>query len=78
MQNRKRVNCYLDVETYERVKRVLDIMGVTYTDFVNQMMVEFLDKMEQVVLNNDREAFLKMMAKDVDELQKQVKEELQK
>lgn len=78
MSNKKRINCYVELDTYERLKRVLDIMGITVTDFINQSMKEFLENMEEVVLKQDREAFLKMMSMNIDTLQQQVKEELEK
>lgn len=77
-QERKRLNTFVDLETYERLKKVLDIMGITVTDFINQSMKDFLENMEEVVLNQDKEAFLKMMAMNIDSLQEQVKEELKK
>lgn len=78
MSEKKRINSYVDLETYNRLKKVLDIMGVTFTDFVNQAMKEFLDNMEEIVLKQDKEAFLKMMSMNIDTLQQQVKEELEK
>lgn len=75
---KKRAYIYVDVDKYERLKRLLGLMGVTITDFFDQSMTEFLDKMEDVVLNNDVDAFLRMMTKNVDELQEQIKNEFQK
>lgn len=77
-QERKRLNTFVDLETYERLKKVLDIMGLTVTDFINQAMKDFLENMEEVVLNQDNDAFLKMMAMNIDSLQQKVKEELEK
>lgn len=76
--DRKRANIYVDTDKYDRLKRVLDIMGITVTDFFDQAMTDFLDNMEQVVLNQDKEAFLQMIAKNIDSLQEQVAEELKK
>jgi len=78
MSEKKRINSYVDLETYNRLKKVLDIMGITFTDFVNQAMKDFLDNMEEIVLKQDKEAFLKMMSMNIDTLQQQVKEELEK
>lgn len=77
-QERKRLNTYVDVATYERLKRILDVMGMTVTDFINQAMVDFIDQMEAIIENQDKEAFLQMMAKNLDAIQKQVEEELKK
>lgn len=77
-QDRKRLNTFVDIATYERLKRILDIMGITVTDFINQAMVDFIEQMESIVENQDKEAFLQIMAKNLDEIQKQVKEELKK
>lgn len=75
---RKRLNSFVDLETYERLKKVLDIMGLTVTDFINQAMKDFLDNMEEVVTSQDKDAFMKMMAMNIDSLQQQVKEELER
>ena len=77
-QERKRLNTFVDVATYERLKRILDAMGMTVTDFINQAMIDFIEQMEMIVENQDKEAFLKMMTKNIDSLQKQVEEELKK
>lgn len=77
-ENRKRLNCYVDVETYDRLKRILDLMGMTVTDFINQSMADFIDNMEQIVLSKDKDAFLQMMAKNIDVIQEQVAQELKK
>lgn len=74
----KRLNCHVDLENYDRFKRILDVMGITVTDFINETMVDFIDKMEQVILSNDKEAFLQMIAKNIDSIQDQVAEELKK
>ena len=76
--SKKRVNIYVDIEKYDRFKRLLDIMGKTVTDFFDESMTSFLDQMECIVQNQDTEAFLQMMAKNIDELQRQVEEELKK
>ena len=77
-QERRRLNTFVDVATYERLKRILDAMGLTVTDFINQAMVDFVEQMEDIIEKNDREAFLQMMTKNIDALQKQVAEELKK
>lgn len=77
-QERKRLNTFVDVATYDRLKRILDAMGLTVTDFINQAMVDFVEQMEEIIEKNDREAFLQMMTKNIDILQKQVEAELKK
>lgn len=75
---RKRLNCYVDADKYERLKRILDIMGITVTDYINESMDNFINGMEQAVLNQDKDAFLQLMTKNLDVIQKQVEEELKK
>lgn len=77
-QERKRLNTFVDVATYERLKKILDAMGLTVTDFINQAMVDFVEQMEEIIEKNDREAFLQIMTKNIDVLQKQVAEEIKK
>lgn len=77
-KEKKRLNCYVDLDTYNRFKRILDIMGITVTDYINQSMIEFIDNMEKVILNQDKEAFIQMIAKNIDEIQDQIAEELKK
>jgi hypothetical protein len=76
--NKKRAYVYVDIDKYERLKRILEAMGVTMTDFFDQSMTEFIDSMEQVILNEDKEGFLQMMSKNLDSMQKQLTEELKK
>lgn len=75
---KKRINIYVEVEKYNRFKKILDIMGITVTDFIGQTMDDFINSMEQAVLNQDKDAFLEVMARNVDAIQEQVKEELKK
>ena len=75
---RKRLNCYVDADKYERLKRILDIMGITVTDYINESMDNFINGMEQAVLNQDKDAFLQLMTKNLDVIQKQVEEEIKK
>ncbi|MGL5328130.1 MAG: hypothetical protein ACRDD7_02595 [Peptostreptococcaceae bacterium] len=77
-QERKRINTFVDVATYERLKRILDAMGMTVTDFINQAMIDFVENMESIIENQDREAFLQMVTKNIDSIQKQVEHELKK
>lgn len=76
--NKKRVNIYVDVEKYDRFKRLLEAMGITITDFFDESMTDFINSMEVIVENQDKEAFLQMMSKNLEEIQKQVEEELKK
>lgn len=75
---RKRINIVVDIEKYDRFKRLLAVMGITVTDFFDEAMTEFIDNMEQIVENQDKEAFFQMMQKNIDEIQRQVAEELKK
>lgn len=75
---KKRANIYVDTDKYDRLKRILDVMGITVTDFFDQSMTDFIDNMEKVILNQDKDAFLQMMAKNLDVIQEQVAEELKK
>ncbi|MGN1372145.1 MAG: hypothetical protein ACI4XM_07730 [Candidatus Coprovivens sp.] len=77
-KNRKRVNIFVDVEKFDRFKRLLETMGITITEFFDGAMTDFINQMETIIENQDKEAFLKMMAKNLDEIQKQVEEELKK
>ena len=78
MASKKRAYIYVDAEKYARFKKMLDIMGITMTAFVDQTMDEFLNNMEDAILNQDRELFLKMMTKNADFIQKELEEELKK
>lgn len=75
---KKRAYVYVDVEKYAKFKRLLDLMGITMTDFFDQTMTDFIDKMEEVILNQDTEGFLKMITRNVEDLQEQVKKEFDK
>ena len=77
-QDKKRLNTFVDLATYERLKRILDAMGMTVTDFINQAMIDFIEQMETIIENQDKEAFLQLMTKNIDNLQRQVEEELKK
>lgn len=77
-KNRKRVNIYVDVEKYDRFKRLLGIMGVTVTDFLDGAMTDFIDSMEHIIETQDKDAFLEMITKNIDSIQKQVEEEIKK
>lgn len=69
---------YVDQEKYERLKSILDIMNMSITEFFDDAMTNFLLQMETIVQNQDKNAFLQMMAKNIDDLQRQVEEELKK
>lgn len=75
---RKRINIVVDTDKYDRFKRLLEVMGITITDFFDEAMTNFITSMETIVENKDKEAFLQMMAKNLDVIQKQVEEELKK
>lgn len=77
-KQRKRINIVVDVETFDRFKRLLEVMGITITDFFHDSMDEFINSMETIVENEDKDAFLQMMAKNLDSLQNKVAEELKK
>ena len=76
--NKKRVNIYVEVEKYDRFKRLLDAMGETVTDFFDDAMTNFIEQMEVIVKNQDKDAFLQMMSRNLEAIQKQVEEELKK
>ncbi|MEG1142852.1 MAG: hypothetical protein RSE41_10510, partial [Clostridia bacterium] len=63
---------------YDKFKRLLEAMGITITDFFDDSMNEFIKSMETIVENEDKEAFLQMIAKNLDSLQNRVSEELKK
>lgn len=69
---------YVDQDKYERLKIVLDIMNISITDFFDEAMTNFIDSLENAVVNQDKEMFLQMMQKNLDVIQKQVEEELKK
>lgn len=75
---KKRANIYVDSNKYDRLKRVLDVMGVTVTEFFDEAMTDFLNNMEEAVLKQDSEIFLQMMAKNLEYIQEQVAKELKK
>lgn len=76
--NKKRAYIYVDVDKYARFKKLLDIMGITMTGFFDQTMDDFINSMEDVILNQDKEGFLKMMNLNIDSLKKDLDEELKK
>lgn len=75
---KKRAYVYVDVEKYERFKNILETMGVTMTDFFDQTMTDFIASMEEVILNEDKDGFMKMMSKNLDTIQEQLAKELKK
>ncbi|HLR33701.1 MAG TPA: hypothetical protein VK071_00025 [Tissierellales bacterium] len=76
MAKKKRAYIYVDEEKYARFKKLLDIMGITMTGFFDETMDEFLSKMEDVILNQDKDAFLKMMSINLEEIQKDLRKEI--
>ncbi len=78
MANKKRAYIYVDVEKYARFKKLLDIMGITMTSFFDETMDEFINKMEDVILKQDKDAFLKMMSINLDQIQNELNMEIQK
>ena len=76
MAKKKRAYIYFDEEKYARFKKLLDIMGITMTGFFDETMDEFLSKMEDVILNQDKDAFLKMMSINLEEIQKDLRKEI--
>lgn len=77
-KEKKRLNIYVEIEKYDRFKRILDAMGITVTDFMDQTMTDFIDNMEEAVMNKDKDVFLNMMARNIDAIQEQVANELKK
>ena len=75
---KKRAYIYVEEEKYKSFKKLLDVMGVTMTDFFDQTMTDFITSMEEVIMNQDKDAFLKMMSINLDSMQKELQEELKK
>lgn len=69
---------YVDSDKYERFKTVLDIMNISITDYFDQMISDFLDGLEDAVLNNDKDAFLDIISKNLETIQMEVEEALKK
>ncbi len=69
---------YVDPVKYERLKTVLDIMNISITDYLDQMITDFLDSLEDAVLSQDKEAFLNIMSKNLDIIQNELEQELNK
>lgn len=76
MANKKRAYIYVDIDKYARFKRLLNIMGITMTSFFDQTMDEFINNMEDVLLKQDKDAFLKMMSINLEEIQNEIKKEI--
>lgn len=74
--NKKRAYIYVDIEKYAKFKKLLDIMGITMTAFFDQTMDEFINNMEDVLINQDKDAFLKMMSINLEEIQNELKKEM--
>lgn len=72
---KKRAYIYVEEEKYARFKKLLDIMGITMTAFFDETMDEFINKMEDVILNQDKDAFLKMMSINLEEIQSEIRKE---
>lgn len=71
---KKRAYIYVEEEKYAKFKKLLDIMGVTMTAFFDETMDEFINKMEDMILNQDKDAFLKMMSIDLEAMQNEIKD----
>lgn len=74
--NKKRAYIYVDIDKYAKFKKLLDIMGITMTSFFDQTMDEFINNMEDVLLKQDKDAFLKMMSINLEEIQNEIKKEM--
>lgn len=69
---------YVDQEKYERLKTILDIMNMSITDFFDDAMTNYIESLENAVINQDKELFLQMMQKNLEVIQNQLEEELKK
>lgn len=69
---------YVDQDKYERLKTVLDIMNISITDYFDQVISDFLDSLEDAVLNNNKDVFLDIMSKNLETIQMEVEEALKK
>lgn len=69
---------YVDQEKYERLKTILDIMNMSITDFFDEAMTNYIESLENAVINQDKELFLQMMQKNLEVIQNQLEEELKK
>ena len=74
--NKKRAYIYVDIDKYAKFKKLLDIMGITMTAFFDQTMDEFINNMEDVLINQDKDAFLKMMSINLEEIQNELRKEI--
>lgn len=72
----KRKSIIVDDVKYKRMKVVLSALGMTYADFLDQAMDEFLEKMEKIILGQDKDAFMEMMVKNLDKMQKEIAAEI--
>lgn len=72
--NKKRAYIYVDIDKYARFKKMLDIMGITMTGFFDQIMDDYIDSMEDIILKQDKDAFLKMMNLNLDNMKKEIQE----
>lgn len=75
---KKRAYIYVDEDKYARFKKLLDIMGVTMTQFFDETMTEFISNMEEAILNEDKDAFMKMMNLNLEKLKEEIQEENKK
>lgn len=72
--NKKRAYIYVDIDKYARFKKLLDITETTMTDFFDQIMDQYIDTMEDLILKQDKDAFLKMMNLSLDNIKNEIKE----
>lgn len=72
---KKRAYIYVDEDKYARFKKILDIMGITMTGFFDQTMDEFINSMEQVISNQDKEGFMKMMNLNLEKIKLEMEED---
>lgn len=64
-KKRKRINIVVDIETYDKFKRLLTSIDITITDFFDNSMSEFIKSMETIVENEDKDALLQVISKNL-------------
>lgn len=64
-KKRKRINIVVDIETYDKFKRLLTSIDITITDYFDNSMREFIKSMETIVENDDKNALLQVISKNL-------------
>lgn len=72
--NKKRAYIYVDIDKYARFKKMLDIMGLTMTGFFDKTMDDVINSMEDIILKQDKDAFLEMINLNLDTMKEEIEE----